>query len=83
MPWIRETRHVYGSPADNIMLMMMTVIVMMMLKAMTVRMTLMLMRMMMLNTRGSHWKDLNGIDRLGRRLDDVPSTSAVVKDYYH
>ena len=29
-------------------------------------------------TRGSHWKDLNGIDRLGRRLDYEPSTSAVL-----
>ena len=74
MPWIRETRHVYGSPADNNMLMMMMIVVLM-LKVMT-----MTMIMMMMCTRGSHWKDLNGIDRLGRRLDEVPSTSTVVKN---
>ena len=40
--------------------------------------TTMTMMLKVMCTRGSHWKDLNGIDRLGRRLDDEPSPSAVV-----
>ena len=46
-----------------------------MMMAMTMMLKVMLKVMC---TRGSHWKDLNGIDRLSRRLDDEPSTSAVV-----
>ena len=38
--------------------------------------TTMTMMLKVMCTRGSHWKDLNGIDRLGWRLDDVPSTTA-------
>ena len=42
--------------------------------AITQLITIMILKTM--PTRGSHWKDLNGIDRLGWRLDDVPSTTA-------
>ena len=68
----------------TMMMMAMTMTMKVMLKVtMTVTMKVMLkvvlkVMLKVMCTRGSHWKDLNGIDRLSWRLDDEPSTSADV-----